>query len=105
MGVFILPGRLSKEAEEIKDFLVGKSNFKELSDPNHPLIAHTGMIAQLINDHGTNLSDEDAGAAIEKYINKACERILKCTALFKDSEQGEKAFLDFMKDLGFILIN
>ncbi len=105
MGVFILPGRLSKEAEEIKDFLVGKSNFKELSDPNHPLIAHTGMIAQLINDHGTNLSDEDAGAAIEKYINKACERILKCTALFKDSEQGEKAFLDFMKNLGFILIN
>lgn len=105
MGMFVLPGRLSKEAEDIKDFLVGKSKLKELSEPDHPLIAHMGMIAQLINDYGTNLSDEDAGVAIEKYINKACERILKCSALFKDDEQGNKAFLNLMKDLGFKLIN
>jgi UDPglucose--hexose-1-phosphate uridylyltransferase len=101
MGVFILPGRLSTEAEGIKDFLVGKAKFKELSDPNHPLIAHTGMIAQLINDCGTNLSDEDAGEAIENYINKACERMLKCVALFKEDDKGNKAFLALMKSLGF----
>ena len=101
MGVFILPGRLSKEAQGIKDFLVGKSKLKELSDSNHPLINHTGMIAQLINDHGTNLSDEDAESAIENYFNKACERILKCVALFKDDDKGNKAFLAFMKKLGF----
>lgn len=105
MGVFILPGRLAQEAEDIKDFLVGKSKLHELSDPNHPLVHHTGMIAQLINDCGTNLSDEDAGAAIEQYINKACERILKCTALFKDDEEGNKAFLKMMKDMGFVLVN
>lgn len=101
MGVFILPGRLSKEAEGIKEFLLGKRQLKELSDPNHPLVHHTGMIAQLINDYGTNLSDEDAGQAIENYINKACEKILKCVAIFKDDDKGNKAFLQFMDSLGF----
>lgn len=105
MGVFILPGRLAHEADGIRAFLTGESKFAELKDPAHPLVAHTGMIAQLIQKHGVKLNEEEAGQAIEQYINNACERMLKCVAIFKDTPEGEKAFLKLMKDFGFLLIN
>lgn len=99
LGFFVLDGKLGSDAEMIKDFLTGNSALIELKDPNHPLSAHLGMIAQLVNDNGMNLGDEDAGFAIESYINKACERIISCAAIFKNNPEGEKAFNSLLKSM------
>lgn len=101
MGTFILPGRLSAEATSIIDILTGKAalNFKEIADEKHPLSKHLPMIVQLVNDKGTALNEEDAGHAVTEYINKTCIKILKCTAVFKDNEEGEQAFSRFMKSM------
>lgn len=103
MGLFILPGRLAAEAHLIRDILTGKSplDFKALSDESNPLCKHMGMIAQLANDFGTGLSDSEAEERVTDYINKACERILDCTAVFKHDEEGERAFGRFMTYCGF----
>jgi len=103
MGLFILPGRLYRESSEIKDYLTGakKLDFKELTDEKNPLNKHLPMIAQLTNDFGTSMNEQDAGDAIMNFINKSCERILNCTAMFKNNEQGQKAFDDLIISMGF----
>lgn len=101
MGLFILPGRLENEANQIKDILTGKAplDFKGLSDQSHPLHKHLGMIAQLASDNGTNCTEQKASDAITDYINHACERILDTTAVFKNDEQGQAAFDRFIQSV------
>lgn len=103
MGLFILPGRLSREAHEIRKYLTGETplDFKALSDPSNPLSKHVGMIAQLANDHGINMEPDQAGDVITDYINKTCIKILETTAVFKNNEKGQKAFDKFMAKCGF----
>lgn len=98
MGLFILPGRLAKECEMIRDLLMGKSelDFKAIAEENHPLHKHLGMITQLVVDNGTNMSERKASGVITDYINNACEQILDTTAVFKNDEKGQKAFDRFI---------
>ncbi len=101
MGVFILPGRLASEAEKIKNILTGIEplNFAALAEDKNPLHKHLGMIAQLAADYGTKLKDAKAGEAITDYINTTCEKILDCTAVFKNDEMGQAAFTRFVENL------
>ena len=100
-GLFILPGRLQRECEGIKDILTGKEplDFKALAGEDHPLHKHLGMIAQLAADHGTGLSEDKAGTVITDYINTACEKILDTTAVFKNTEAGQEAFCRFIRSV------
>ena len=101
MGVFILPGRLAKEMEEISNILTGKTplDFKALANDAHSLHKHLGMIAQLAADLGTACSERKANDGIRNYINTACERILDTTAVFKNDENGQKAFDKFIQSV------
>lgn len=103
MGLFILPGRLYSESQMVKEYLTGakRLDFKELSDVNHTLNKHLTMIAQLSNDHGTEMTDADANEVIMNYINKATEKIITCTAVFPASPEGDKAFSDLIVSMGF----
>ena len=103
MGLFILPGRLYNESQMINDILTGKQklNFQEIADESHPLNKHLGMIAQLTNDNGLNMNDSDANEVIMDYINKSTEKILKCTAVFKNNEEGQAAFRNLIDAMSF----
>ena len=100
-GLFILPGRLQRESEQIRDLLTGKTplDFKEIAKEGHPLNKHLGMIAQLVADGGTNMSEEAAERAITDYINTACEKILDTTAVFKNTEDGQDRFDRFIRSV------
>ncbi|MCL2631109.1 MAG: galactose-1-phosphate uridylyltransferase [Firmicutes bacterium] len=102
MGIFILPGRLNAETKAIMDILTGKTplNFRELSNPEHPLSAHLAMIMQLTNDFGTALSVKEAEGIVVNYINQTCTKILNCTAVFKNNEAGQAGFDKFLSQFG-----
>lgn len=101
MGIFILPGRLFDEIRDIADILTGRTplNFADLSDEHHKLSKHVAMIAQLANDYGLNLSDEAAEEVIVGHINNTCIKILNCTAVFKDTPEGNIAFDTYLKKM------
>lgn len=101
MGLFILPGRLSKECADIKDILTGKAplDFKALAADTNPLQKHLTVIAQLTADHGTKLRAEDAEEIINEYVNKTCEKILTTTAVFKNDETGRAVMDRFIKQV------
>ena len=100
-GLFILPGRLQRECEQIKDLLTGKTplDFKAIAADGHPLNKHLGMIAQLVADGGTEMSETKAERAITDYINTACEKILDTTAVFKNTEDGQSLFDKFIRSV------
>lgn len=101
MGLFILPGRLQKECSAIKDILTGKTplDFKAISESNHPLNKHFDMIVQMTASYGTALKEEQAGDIITEYINTTCEKILDCTAVFKNNEKGQEHFKRFVESV------
>jgi UDPglucose--hexose-1-phosphate uridylyltransferase len=101
MGLYILPGRLDRECKLIVDILTGKTplNFQELTKEDHPLFKHLGMVMQLSNDNGLELTEDEAKQAVKDYINHKCVDILRCTAAFKHDEQGVKAFDKFMSSM------
>lgn len=96
MGTFILPGRLDKELADIGKFLDGSVPFdyNALCDEKHPLTKHKDMAKSLVETYGTVNADSES--IIRDYINNACERILECTAVFKNTEEHAKAFDKFM---------
>lgn len=98
MGLFILPGRLKEECENIKNILLGKTelNFSELAKDENVMQKHLGMIAQLTSDNGVNIGENKAETAISNFINNSCEKILESTAVFKNYESGYTAFNEFL---------
>lgn len=99
MGIFILPGRLDSEIKGIVDILVGKTPYDEasLSDPENPLCKHKAMIDQLKQQ--TYACENCAKKAVTEYINDTCEKILNCTAVFKNDEEGQNAFRRFLSSV------
>lgn len=97
MGLFILPGRLKSEFEEIKQILSNKKKFsiKDLEKEENPLNKHLGMIVKLASEK-TSYTEDEADVAIKNYVNKACEEILETTGVFKNTENGQYYFEDFM---------
>ena len=95
MGLFILPGRLKKQTEEIKNILCGKRDF------GSDIEIHKNMVESLIKNYGNNLNYEKADKAVTGYINDVCKNILINTATFKPDEKGKNAFDKFMKSINW----
>lgn len=104
MGTFILPGRLAGELDALADILCGAKPFveKELADPANPLEKHKEMLVSLLADAGFANSKEEAVERVRAYVSATCEKILGCTAVFKDTEEGQAAFDRFMRSFGCV---
>jgi UDPglucose--hexose-1-phosphate uridylyltransferase len=98
MGLFILPGRLKKELEEIEYILQG-SIHSELHEEDNPLNKHRGMIRELA-DGGMAKTPEEAKLRVQNKVGEICKNILSNTAVFKEDEKGYKAFKKFLSVCG-----
>ncbi|MDD4316636.1 MAG: UDP-glucose--hexose-1-phosphate uridylyltransferase [Clostridia bacterium] len=97
MGLFILPGRLKAEINDIINLLAsGNIDFRAINEDER-LSKHFGLIAQIANNLGAQCDKKSARDAVIDYINQTCIKILECTAVFKNNKQGELAFDRFLK--------
>lgn len=101
MGTFILPGRLSSYIRQIFRYVVGTDKYdeNELNNPNHPLYGFRDVIKVLVANYNKDSLDL-AQRALMLYISKKCVEVLRATAVFKDTKQGNTGFYDFMKYMG-----
>lgn len=90
-GLFILPGRLENELEQIKELIINK---KELTAELKDFHMIYDEIVELCND---NFTYENVSKAVETELGSVCYRILENTAVFKD----DTLTIKFMEDLGF----
>ena len=90
-GLFILPGRLETELEELRQLIhAGKELTPELSEFS---MIFEEIKALCHNDY----SLENISRAIEDELGSVCARILENTAVFKDVKYS----ISFLEDLGF----
>jgi UDPglucose--hexose-1-phosphate uridylyltransferase len=98
MGLFILPGRLKKELEDIEFILQGAIH-SELHEEDNPLNKHRKMIRELA-DGGMALSPEEAKQRVNDKVGEICKNILINTAVFKEDEKGILGFRKFLNSIG-----
>lgn len=97
MGLFILPGRLKDELTAIENILTGKIDITdELNDEGHPLNKHLPWIHELIDTHGTGLSEDRAHRVLLDGVGDKCTRVLEDAGVFKTTKEGRKAFNRFL---------
>lgn len=103
MGLAILPGRLSGEAEKIRSILTGRDRFDKslLSVEGNPLKKHIPWIEEMIKKYGTGLADEEAAAVLKQELGEKFLQVLMDAGVYKRDESGRKAFEKFMSKLGF----
>lgn len=100
-GLFILPGRLNFELNEIKKLLTSSKelDFKKIAKEDNPLHKHISTIAQLAQTYGTGIPEEQANEIITNYVNGACKKILENTAVFKKDENSQNEFVKFIESV------
>ena len=84
MGTFILPGRLKAELETVEGAIAGKAPTESVAK------YHQAMLDEM----------KKTKEPINSYIDRACVRILECTAVFKKDEAGQTAFDRFINSVG-----
>ena len=97
MGLFILPGRLVREFEELSKYLTGEIATDEIPRGESPLRKHYSWINKVARKVGTELSHDEAIDAIHKALAVKCARVLEDCGVFKDDEGIEK----FMATVGY----
>jgi len=95
MGLFILPARLVRQANEIKDCLAKDYNDTNIIQNYPDLDAFIPMIHDLEKKYDKNTIDKD----IREYINGVCKNILINTAVFKDTDVGHMGLDRFIGGL------
>ena len=100
MGLFILPGRLKRQLDEIENILCKKSQYDKdaYNNPNNDLYIHRFMIEKLIGQ-GFSSDKVQAHKRVQNYVNHACASILDNTAVFKNDQTGRDGFEKFIKVL------
>ena len=101
-GMFILPARLKRQLGVVSSYLQSQSfNIEDVKDD---MLVHKDMVLQLVEKHGVGHSLEEANEMVKLEIERICREILKNTAVYKDTNKGNNAFIEFMKANDLYLI-
>lgn len=92
MGLFILPGRLKKEMEQVRAFLLGGA-LPEGSP-------HRAFAEGILKEHPAAGGAKEAEALIEQALGLTCWRVLCDCGVFKRSDDGMAGLMRFIAALG-----
>ena len=93
MGLFILPARLKRQLELVKNVLKEGLTNEEIYKKYPELADFSLMFSELRKIYNEKTIDED----IKTYVNNVCRNILINTAVFKETERGEYGINEFIK--------
>lgn len=96
MGLFILPARLIRQENEIKDSLKLSLTDEEIKEKYPDMI---GNFLDMIHELKKNYKEERIDQDIKEYIENVCKNILINTAVFKEDTKGEEALNKFIESL------
>jgi len=100
MGLFILPGRLIGEMEALARYLTGDCPLIPPPEGD-PLLQHWPWITELVAQHGTRNSAEQAQAHLRAGLADTCAQVLHDSGVFKLDDEGKAAMARFLRFAGF----
>lgn len=95
MGLAVLPPRLQKEMLLIQNILSGSLSVKKALDMDE-LEKHIEWIKYLVEKYGTSLEIIASEAVVREEIGQKFKKVLECSGVFKQDDEGLKAFEKFM---------
>ena len=94
MGLAILPPRLKEEVEQVAAYLVGK----DVSVADY----HQEWADELKESH-PDLTDKDQALEIvQESVGKIFARVLEDAGVYKQTEEGQAAFMRFVEQVGIL---
>ena len=99
-GMFILPARLKRQLAVVSSTLQGM----DLNELTEDMMVHKDMIDRLIAEHGIDNSLEKANNIVKLEIERICREILYNTAVYKETEEGIKGFINYLNSIDLKLI-
>ncbi|AYA74686.1 UDP-glucose--hexose-1-phosphate uridylyltransferase [Bacillus sp. Y1] len=91
MGLAVLPARLKEELEEVKVYLLGRSDL--VKD------YHLTWAEELMNKYETEWSDDTAEEILRREVGLKFQRVLEDAGVFKRDTEGQVAFRRFCESL------
>ena len=100
MGLFILPGRLKEELNDLIPYLTGAKPLvaPEESDAS---FKHFPWIKEIIGRHGLCSTNKDAEALIRSECAAVCAQVLTDAGVYKQDQSGVQGFIRFVETLGY----
>ncbi|GIL32704.1 galactose-1-phosphate uridylyltransferase [Lactobacillus paragasseri] len=89
MGRAILPGRLKKELEEVKKYLLNEDN--EIAD------SHLDWAKKIKTEH--QITRENVDNILQQALVEVFDQVLECAGVFKNNKDGEAGWQKFTKAL------
>ncbi len=99
MGTFILPARLKRQLNAIEKGLDTGADFTSLLEANEDLKVHADLYQDLIELKSEKKIQYDK--ELRDYISGVCRNVLLNTAVFKNDEEGQNAFYEFLKSVKY----
>ena len=101
MGLFILPGRLLKELDALKDYLTGARPLEQQPEADSPLAKHYAWVQDIASRTGTALSPAEAEAVIHRELAIKCARVLADAGVYKQNAAGDAGVMRFLESIGY----
>ena len=89
MGRAILPGRLKKELEEVKKYLLDENN--EIAE------SHLAWAQEIKANH--QITSENVDSILQQALVEVFDQVLECAGVFKNNENGEAGWQKFTEAL------
>ena len=94
MGLAILPPRLKEEVEQVAAYLVGD---------NVPVADYHQEWANELKESNSGLTDKDQALEIvQESVGKIFARVLEDAGVYKQTEEGQAAFMRFVEQVGIL---
>lgn len=94
MGLAILPPRLKEEVEQVATYLVGEDVL---------VAAYHKKWADELKESNSGLTDKDQALEIvQESVGKIFARVLEDAGVYKQTEEGQAAFMRFVEQVGIL---
>ncbi len=91
MGLAVLPSRLKNEISAMKKYLLGNASEVDVGE-------HKPWLDSILEE--TVITEKNAENIIKEEIGKVFVKVLECAGVYKDTPEGEDAFLHFTSACG-----
>lgn len=92
MGLAILPSRLKKELELIKEYVLAGKNIRE----NEELEKHADWLDDVLKRYGSDINKDNIDDILKKEVGEVFKGVLEDAGVFKNTPKGRKYFLRFI---------
>ncbi len=101
MGLFILPGRLKTELDELSRYLTGEIPIGCEPEEGSPLAKHYAWVLEIAARTGTDLTRRQAEKEIHNELGVKCARVLADAGVYKQTAEGREGFVRFLRSIGY----